>query len=331
MPKIHWKDNALNNPNNDGINQIDRVSYLEFAEDENLHLPLIRTLSELFSKDVPLSLNSGILVKDKNGKEVDLGSELLVDFAVTNLFAVDQYSSRLSSKVADGSDLFGVGESINVYVAANLKLPENSAKKFKKIDKETETVGSALFNIQITGNGTDVVLNTIETNQNFRNAGIARSLVADLENTWDKMGVSSFYLTGISSLDKDGKTEFNGASYWGLNGFEWDGSESRSKMLSAIYEQIEQERNKTSEKNYFTQSERERLLGGFSSDYDDSNEENIYSSFSKPEDVLSLADKDSFTKFFSERDNGEGRHTHQKSIERKNAPLFFAKKHCGHF
>ena len=306
LPKIHWKDNALNNPNNDGINQIDRVSYLEFAEDENLHLPLIRTLSELFSKDVPLSLNSGILVKDKNGKEVDLGSELLVDFSVTNLFAVDQYSSRLSSKVADGSDLFGVGESINVYVAANLKLPENSAKKFKKIDKETETVGSALFNIQITGNGTDVVLNTIETNQNFRNAGIARSLVADLENTWDKMGVSSFYLTGISSLDKKGKTEFNGASYWGLNGFEWDGSESRSKMLSAIYEQIEQERNKTSEKNYFTQSERERLLGGFSSDYDDSNEENIYSSFSKPEDVLSLADKDSFTKFFSERDNGEG-------------------------
>ncbi len=306
LPRINWKDTALNSPRNYGGEPNDRVSYLEFAEDEQIYLPLIRSLSELFSKDVPLDLSGSILIKDKNGKEVDLGSKILIDFSVQNPIAVDQYSSRLSSKVANGSDLFGVGESVNVYVAANLKLPANSAKKFKKIDKETETIGSALFNIQITGNGTDVVLNTINTNPDFRNAGIARSLVADLENTWDKMGVSAFYLTGISSLDKKGNLEFNGASYWGVNGFEWDGSESRSKMLGAIYDQISKEKNKTSKKNYFSQSEREKLSGGFSSEKDDSGEENIYSSFSKPEDVLSLVDKDSIAKFFSERDDGDG-------------------------
>lgn len=303
LPSIQWRSGRLFKPENKDIEQPERFSYLEFADDETLNGEFLKSLNNLFN-NVSITLENDVIAESASKEKFNLGSELLINVSRSNIFPQEELpiSSQINS-IDYGANVAASGESLPVYIDLALSFPQKNMAGTKVQD--LSDAGVASFKLSITNNGLSVTLNSIFVKPELRNSGISSSLMAYSENVWKALEVDSISLTGRSDIVKDSSFgdaySSNGATYWGLNGFEWDGADSRLKMLGALHKQLLDEKNNTSSKKYFTQTEREQLLSGF---YTENGM--IYSSFKNPEEMLSKADKKSLSLFFSELNNGNG-------------------------
>lgn len=303
LPSIQWRSGKLFTPENKNIEQPERFSYLEFADDDSLKDNFLQSLNKLFN-NISIPLRNDVVVESSSGERFNLGSELLIDVSRSNIFAQEELplSSQVSS-VDYGASVVASGESLPVYVDVKLSFPQENVAGTNV--QELSDVGTASFKLSITNTGLSVDLNQIFVKPELRNSGISTSFMAYSENIWKALEVDSISLTGRSDIVKDSPFgdaySSNGATYWGINGFEWNGADSRSKMVGALHRQLLAENNDTATKKYFTKTEREQLLSGY---YTENGM--TYSSFKNPEEMLSKANKESLSTFFSELNNGNG-------------------------
>lgn len=310
---INWQSG----PRPPGSTSTETVDISDFVNDYENEM-LVALINDLFGgldidddKDrVEIALDRDLTYVDRDsGDTVNLGNTISLSLQYGEM-EVERAPSQaqLIKEIDNGGDISEYGDAIHFNLHVSFRAPDRIVNRLIDEGYDPPSIGYMEFTFQINNTGSSVYLNKMQIDPKFKNSGVARAVMADSENVWRAMGANAIYLLGRSSVSqrqankiKNGENvplneiEYTGASYWGVNGFDWHGDYARDAMVGLVLVQMKKENSGTAERNYFSQSERERVLSTLTEE-----DGFIYSSIKTPEELMSLAGKESITRYLAE-------------------------------